>query len=174
MMLSSGKLSPALIDPTHLQKELISIQKQLLPTIRLPEDPIENVWHYFKYLILNYIPLVDKIIVLVKIPLVDNHSALNLYFKMVFDCLILENGNCEMSVSNVTSPEAIYLAEGNWAIATVEPDQMEITCTAQKHVISLNPPLTLVNLQSACSAFSSKLKLPTIFQKFFSRFCKCN
>ena len=29
MMLSPGKLSPALIDQTHLQKELISIQKQL-------------------------------------------------------------------------------------------------------------------------------------------------
>ena len=29
-MLNSGKLSPALIDPTHLQKELVSIQKQYL------------------------------------------------------------------------------------------------------------------------------------------------
>ena len=73
MILSSDKLSPALIDPTHLQKESISIQKQLPPTIRLPEDPVENVWHYYKYLTLNYIPFVDKIIVLVKIPLVDNH-----------------------------------------------------------------------------------------------------
>ena len=39
----------------------------------------------------------------------------------------LINENCEMSVSNVTSLEAIYLDEGNWAIATMEPDQMEIT-----------------------------------------------
>ena len=66
----------------------------------------------------------------------------------------------------VTNPEAIYLDEGNWAIVTVEPDQMEIKCTAQKHVISLNPPLTLVNLQPACSAFSSKLKLPPYFRNF--------
>ena len=79
MMLSSGKLSPALIDPTHFQKELLYIQKQLSSTFRLPEDPTENVWHYYKYLTLNYITFVDKIIVLVKIPLVDNHSALNLY-----------------------------------------------------------------------------------------------
>ena len=82
----------------------------------------------------------------------------------------LVNENCEMSVSNVTSPEAIYLDEGNWAIATVEPDQMEITCTAQKHVILLNPPLTLVNLQPACSAFSLKLKLPPYFRKFSQGF----
>ena len=55
MMLSSGKLSPVLIDPTHIQKEIISIPKQLPPIIRLPEDPIENVWHCYKYLTLNYI-----------------------------------------------------------------------------------------------------------------------
>ena len=239
IMLSSGKLSQALIDPTHLQRELLSIQKQLPPTIRLPEDPIENVWHYYKYLTLNYIPLVDKIIILVKIPLVDNQSALSLYkiynlptfnptigksvkyniegnsIAVSFDknyatiptdsefieCTLarghfcslrsalyhmqtskwcvtalflknddLINENCEMSVSNVTGPEAIYLDEGNWAIATVESDQMEITCTAQKHVVSLNPPLTLVNLQPACSAFSSKLKLPPYFRKFSQGF----
>ena len=78
-MLNSGKLSPALIDPTHLQKELVSIQKQLPPTIILPEDPTHNVWHYYKYLSVNYIPFVDKIIMLVKIPLVDNQSSLNLF-----------------------------------------------------------------------------------------------
>ena len=69
----------------------------------------------------------------------------------------------ECTPASVTSPEAIYLDEGNWAIATMEPDQMEIRCTAQKHVISLNTPLTLFNLQPACSAFSSKHKLPPFF-----------
>ena len=196
-----------MFQPTF-KKELISIQKQLPPTIRLPEDPIENVWHYYKYLTLNYITSVDKIIVLVKIPLVDNHSVLifyKIYNLPVFNPIIgksvkyniegnsiavshdkryatiptdsefiectlasghfcslrsalyhmqtskwcltvlflkndeLINENCEMSVSNVTSPEAIYLDEGNWAIATVEPDQMEITCTAQKPCNFIEP-----------------------------------
>ena len=48
MMLSSGKLSPALIEPTHFQRELTSIEQQLPPSIKLPEDPRENVWHYYK------------------------------------------------------------------------------------------------------------------------------
>ena len=179
----------------------------------------------------------DKIIVLVKIPLVDNHSVLNLYkiynlpafnpsksvkyniegnsiavshdkryatipteyefiectlatghfcslrsalyhmqtSKWCLTVLFLKNDelineNCEMSVSNVTSHEAIYPDEGNWAIATVEPDQMKITCTAQKHVISLNHTLTLVNLQPTWSAFSSKLKLQPYFRKFSQGF----
>jgi len=238
-MLNSGKLSPALIDPNHLQKELISIQKQLPPTIILPEDPVQNIWHYYKYLSVNYIPFVDKIIMLVKIPLVDNQSSLNLYkiynlpiYNPTIDksvkyniegnsiaissdnnyatiptdtefiectlasghfcslksalyhmqsskwCLTalylkdndLINQNCELNVSNVTSPEAIYLDEGHWAIATMKSDQMEVTCTAQKHVVSLNPPLTLVQLQPACTAFSSQLKLPPYFRKFSQGF----
>ena len=239
IMISSGKLSPALIDPTHLQRELASIQQQLPPSIKLPENPSKNVWHYYKYLMVNYIPLVDKIIILIKIPLVDSQSALNLYkiYNLpVFNpqigksvkyntegnsiaisldysyatiptdteflqctlasghfcslrsalyhmqtskwCLIalflkndeLINTNCEMSVSNVNGPEAIYLDKGNWAIASMEPDQMEISCTTQKQAISLNPPLTLVNLQPACSAFSSKFQLPPYFRKFSQGF----
>ena len=72
------------------------------------------------------------------------HCIVYTNFKMVFDCLILENDelineNCEMSLSKVTSPEAIYLDEGNCARATMEPEQ--------KHVVPLNPLLTLVNFQ---------------------------
>ena len=238
-MLNSGKLSPALIDPTHLQKELVSIQKQLPPTIILPEDPTHNVWHYYKYLSVNYIPFVDKIIMLVKIPLVDNQSSLNLFkvynlpiynpaidksvkyniegnsiaistdnnyatlpsdtefiectlasghfcslksalyhmqsSKWCLTALYLKDNdlidqNCDLTVSNVTNPEAIYLDEGHWAIATLKSDQMEVTCTTQKHVVSLNPPLTLVKLQPACTAFSSQLKLPPYFRKFSQGF----
>ena len=238
-MLSSGKLSPALIDPIHLQKELTLIQKQLPPTIILPEDPTQNVWHYYKYLTVSYIPFVDKIIMLVKVPLVDNQSSLSLYkiynlpvynptidksiqynlegnsiaissdrnyatiptdsefiectlasghfcnlrsalyhmqaSKWCLTALFLKNddlinANCEMSVSNITHPEAIYLDEGHWAIASMDHDQMEITCTAQKHVVSLNPPLTLVKLEPACTAFSSKLKLPPYFRKYSQGF----
>ena len=232
-------MSPALIDPIHLQKELTLIQKQLPPTIILPEDPTQNVWHYYKYLTVSYIPFVDKIIMLVKVPLVDNQSSLSLYkiynlpvynptidksiqynfegnsiaissdrnyatiptdsefiectlasghfcnlrsalyymqaSKWCLTALFLKNddlinANCEMSVSNVTQPEAIYLDEGHWAIASMEHDKMEITCTTQKHVVSLNPPLTLVKLEPACTAFSSKIKLPPYFKKYSQGF----
>ena len=239
MMLSSGKLNPALINPTQLKNELISIQKQLPPTIRLPQDPLENVWHYYKYLTVNYMPHVEKIIMLIKIPLVDNHSLLGLY--KVYNLPVLNPGlgksvkynleghslavshdlkyatiptdsefiectlasghfcslrsamyhmhktswcltalflkndqlveeNCEISVTNVTGSEVVYLDQGNWPIATTEPDQMEIICTALQHAIPINPPITSVNLQPACSAFSSKFKLPPYFRKLSKGF----
>ena len=52
------------------------------------------------------------------------------------------DANCKMSVTNVTGSEAIYLDQGNWAAVTMEPDQMEISCNSQRHVISIEPLLT--------------------------------
>ena len=70
-----------------------------------------------------------------------------------------------MSLTNVTGSQAIYLDQGNWPDATVEPDQMEISCNSHRHIITIEPLLTLINLQPACSAFSAKIKLPPYFKK---------
>ena len=36
---ATNKLTPNIIDPTHLRQELIKIQSTLIPTLALPEDP---------------------------------------------------------------------------------------------------------------------------------------
>ena len=48
-VLSTCKLSPDIVDPIHLGKELTDIQKQLTPTLMLPEDPTTNIQHFHKY-----------------------------------------------------------------------------------------------------------------------------
>ena len=78
--------------------------------------------------------------------------------------------NCRMSLTNVTGPQAIYLDQGNWAVAFVEPNQMEISCNSHRHVITIEPPLTLVNLQPGYSTFSAKIKLPPYFKKYSKGF----
>ena len=60
--LSSGKLSPTLVDPIHLCDELLRIQKELPPTINLPENPADNIWHYYKYSSVSFVPHAEKII----------------------------------------------------------------------------------------------------------------
>ena len=47
---------------------------------------------------------------------------------------------------------------------------MEIPCNSHRHVITIEPHLTLVNLQPACSAFSAKIKLPLYFKKYSKGF----
>ena len=76
------------------------------------------------------------------------------------------DSNCKMSVTNATGSKATYLDQGNWAVVIMVPDQMEISCSSHRHVISIEPPLPLVNLQPACSAFSARFKLPPYFKQY--------
>ena len=80
------------------------------------------------------------------------------------------NKDCKLSVTNVTGPQAIFLDKGLWAISVEKPTQMEIRCPKVTQVKSLKPPITLINLQPACSAFSPGVKLPSYFKQFSKGF----
>ena len=80
------------------------------------------------------------------------------------------NKDCQLTITNITGPQAIYLDQGLWAISVDKPTQMEIRCPKVMQVKSLKPPITLVNLQPACSAFSPGVKLPPYFKQFSKGF----
>ena len=80
------------------------------------------------------------------------------------------NKDCQLTVDNITGPQAIYLDQGLWAISVDKPTQMEIRCPKVTQVKSLKPSITLVNIQPACSAFSPGVKLPPYFKKFSKGF----
>ena len=80
--------------------------------------------------------------------------------KMCLIALFLKNENsiseyCEMKVMNISGPLALYLDDGTWAIATANIEQMEVTCPTQKHVISIVPPLSMINIQPALQCILS-------------------
>ena len=78
--------------------------------------------------------------------------------------------NCRMSLTNVTGLQAIYLDQSSLAVATVIPDQMEISCNSHRHVVTIEPLLTLVNLQPSCIVLFAKIKLPRYFKKYSKGF----
>ena len=47
---------------------------------------------------------------------------------------------------------------------------MEIKCSDHIHITTIKPPMTLINLQSACSAFAPKIKLPPYFKQYSQGF----
>ena len=55
-------------------------------------------------------------------------------------------------------------------ISVKEPTQMEIKCTDHSHVKTLQPPITLISLQPACSTFSPQIKLPPYFKQYSKGF----
>ena len=72
--LSSGRLNPNIIGPIHLRTELIKIQKVLSPTLAFPENPANNIWHFYKYLTITSVHHYDRLIMLIRILLVDADS----------------------------------------------------------------------------------------------------
>ena len=50
---------------------LANIQKQLTPTLMLPEDPTVNIWHFYKCLTVTPIVNTDRIMMLIIVPLID-------------------------------------------------------------------------------------------------------
>ena len=91
------------------------------------------------------------------------------------DSLILKDNNtfqnqCKLVVTNITGPQANYLEQGNLAISVTEPTQMEIKCSDHTHIKTLQPPITLINLQPTCSAFSPLINLPPYFKEYSKSF----
>ena len=76
---TTGRLNPNIIDPIHLRQELIKINKQLPTQLSLPENPRTNIWHYYKFLTVTPISHDNKIILMIRIPLIDLDSSMTLY-----------------------------------------------------------------------------------------------
>ena len=55
-------------------------------------------------------------------------------------------------------------------ISGKEHTQMEIKCTDHTLVKTLQPPITLINLQPTCNAFIPQIKLPPYFKQYFKGF----
>ena len=77
---------------------------------------------------------------------------------------------CKLAVSSINGPQSNYLDEGICAISVTEETQMEVKCSDHTHVKTIKLPMTLINLQPACSAFSPKIKLPPYFNQYSQGF----
>ena len=80
------------------------------------------------------------------------------------------NKQYKLAITNSTHPPANYLDKGHLAISVTEHIQMEIKWGDHTHIKTLQPPITLINLQPACSAFSALMKLPPYFKQYSNGF----
>ena len=90
---STGELTPILVDLTHLRRELIIINKQLPTSLSLPEDPASNIWHHYKFLTVNPVIQDDKLIMMIRIPLIDPHFNMTLFKNLNYPYSIITLAN---------------------------------------------------------------------------------
>ena len=78
-ILSTGKISPAVISPPQLREALLDIEENLPSTLRLPNDPIRDLWSYYRTMTCGSLMLENKIVMIVNIPLIDYTDKMELY-----------------------------------------------------------------------------------------------
>ena len=76
---------------------------------------------------------------------------------------------CEILVTpNAPTPQARYLSDGHWVITSAAPLTFSVGCNASSstnQVIKVSPPLDIIRLPLACSAFNGRMTLPPFFHK---------
>ena len=227
----TGKLTPSITHPTDLRQECLRINKQLPTRFSLPEDPHRNIWHYYRFLTVSPVTHGNKLVLMIRIPLIGLDSGMNLYkiynlpiynhhigkclkYQLEGTNLAITKDNkyatilsdtecirctladrhfcdlthvdtnqwcvtakfvkdndkistyCRVAIHNITGPWAYYLDQGHWAISIETPIPLEIKCEDHSHVKTLQLPITFINLQPACSAFSSTIKLPPYLRQY--------
>ena len=114
---STGRLNPNIIDPINLRQELIKINKQLTTQLSLPENPRTNIWHYYKFLTVTPNSHDNKIILMIKNPLINLDSSMT-----------VQNFTISQFSHNEISKSLIYNIEGNNLAVTKDKWNMQPFC----------------------------------------------
>ena len=74
-----GHISPSIIGPDKLRALLVDISDQIPPYLELPEDPVEELWEYYRFLSCKTILMEDRIAVIISVPLLDVDGIYEIY-----------------------------------------------------------------------------------------------
>ena len=70
------------------------------------------------------------------------------------------NRDCSYSVRKVDGNKAISLGGFLWALSSTTPEQLQVRCLEETHVVDVQPPLQIVYLGSGCEGYSPSMYLP--------------
>ena len=132
------KLTPSITDPIHLTQELLRINKQLSVRLSLPEDPHRNIWLYYRFLTVCLGTHGNKLVLMIRIPLIDLDSGMNLY--KIYN-LPIYNHHIGKSLKYQLKGTNLAITKDN-KYATILSDTEFIRCTlADGHFCDLNTGL---------------------------------
>ena len=70
------------------------------------------------------------------------------------------NRDCSYSLQKVSGNRAISLGGFLWALSSIIPEQLQVRCLEETHVVEIQPPLQIVYLGSGCEGYSPSMYLP--------------
>ena len=138
---------PSITDPVHLRQELLWINKQLPAKLFLSEDSHGNVWHYYRFLTMNPVIHGSKLVLMIRILLIDLYSVMTLY--KIYNLLIYNHNNCKY-LQYVLEQTNLAITKDNKYTAILS-DTKFIQCTlADRHFCVLNTGLYHIDMSQCC------------------------
>ncbi|CAG2210600.1 unnamed protein product [Mytilus edulis] len=128
-MLSLGHLSPSTINPTSFRFLLTEIQSQLPAYLKLPKDPIKDLWAYYQSLTCTTLIYERKIFVVISVPLLDYNNKFEVF--KVFNLPIpMQSNKTNVNMVAKFNLESDYIAVNAERSKYILFDQNEIIqCT---------------------------------------------
>ena len=68
--------------------------------------------------------------------------------------------NCFLKTLNWTTNLAYSLDGYLWAISALAAEKLQVRCMMETHVITIKPPLQIVDIGNGCKAYSSSIYIP--------------
>ena len=68
--------------------------------------------------------------------------------------------NCFVKTINHTTNLAYNLDGYLWAISALAAEKLQIRCVMETHVITIKPPLQIIDIGNGCKAYSTSIYIP--------------
>ena len=68
--------------------------------------------------------------------------------------------NCILRTINRTTNLAYSLDGYLWAISTLATEKLQLRCVMETHIITIKPPLQIVDIGNGCKAYSASIYIP--------------
>ena len=82
-----------------------------------------------------------------------------IYALFIYDKEQIEK-NCFLRTINRTTNQAYSLDRYLWAISALAAEKLQIRCVMETHVITIKPPLQIVDISNGCEAYSASIYIP--------------
>ncbi|CAG2242291.1 unnamed protein product [Mytilus edulis] len=150
-MLSLGHLSPSTINPTSFRFLLTEIQSQLPAYLKLPKDPIKDLWAYYQFLTCTTLIYERKIFVVISVPLLDYNNKFEVF--KVFNLPIpMQSNKTNVNMVAKFNLESDYIAVNAERSKYILFDQNEIIQCTHPLVpyCAVSSPTYPINLSNLC------------------------
>ena len=154
-MLSLGRLSPSTISPSGLISLLQGIKTQLPASLKLPLDPVTEIWNFYKILTCDAVLEGDKIIVLINIPLLDASNDFEIFEAHSLPLPLQETENGEKVTRDVLAEykleaKAIAVNKERTKYVLLEENEVRQCTGSLAGHCAFHSPVYPVNLSKFC------------------------